>query len=231
MHEEAYTIFMKEYIDFTNDAMLEADKSGNRIHPTAVIGADVILGRNNYIGAYCRIVGRVSIGDNNHFEAFVSVGSFPEHKHYKEMMACEGVLIGNNCFFKEFVSIHSGCTTNTFVGNDVWMLRGAYVAHDCQIMNGATLSANTMLGGYCHVGYGANLGMGCMVHQKSVIGGYSMVGMGTVVTKKRPILPGQVYVGNPARYLRENNPRYSSLSDYELRLVAQDYNDALIKNY
>jgi len=31
-----------------------------------------------------------------------------------------------------------------------------------------------------------------------------MVGMGTVITKNTQITPGKIYVGSPAKYLKEN---------------------------
>ena len=36
----------------------------NYIHPTAIIGDDVVLGEDNYIGAFCYITGKTIIGNN-----------------------------------------------------------------------------------------------------------------------------------------------------------------------
>jgi len=51
---------------------------------------------------------------------------------------------------------------------------------------------------------GCNFGLGAVCHQFSIIGAYSMVGMGTVITKNTQITPGKIYVGSPAKYLKEN---------------------------
>lgn len=37
----------------------------NKIHPTAIIGKEVVLGEGNTIGPYSVIEGKTYIGDNN----------------------------------------------------------------------------------------------------------------------------------------------------------------------
>jgi len=54
----------------------------NMIHPTAIVGGDVKIGKNNHIGPFCIIQSNTIIGDNNHFESHVCIGSRPEHKEY-----------------------------------------------------------------------------------------------------------------------------------------------------
>lgn len=175
----------------------------NYIHPTAIVESTVTLGENNHIGAFCYITGNTCIGNNNRFEAYCSIGTPPEHKqfHGKET---KGVIIGNNNVFREFITINSGCTQNTTIENEVWILKGAYIGHDSIIENNALLSSGVLLGGYCIVGENANLGLSAICHQGTIIGGGAMLGMGTVVTKKNSILPLSVYIGNPAKFLKVN---------------------------
>jgi acyl-[acyl carrier protein]--UDP-N-acetylglucosamine O-acyltransferase len=54
----------------------------NYIHPTAIIGNNVRLGKGNKIGAYVVIQGKTWIGDNNVFEPFCSIGNEGEHKDF-----------------------------------------------------------------------------------------------------------------------------------------------------
>jgi acyl-[acyl carrier protein]--UDP-N-acetylglucosamine O-acyltransferase len=49
------------------------------------------------------------------------------------------------------------------------------------------------------------MGLGSICHQFSKIGSYAMIGMGAIITKKvKPQCFG-VYVGNPAKYIKEND--------------------------
>ena len=175
----------------------------NDIHPTAVIGDHVLMGDGNFIGPYCYFTGELEIGNNNRFEAYCSIGGRPEHtEHWHK----DGrTLIGSDGTFREYSTIHGG--TNellTFVGDNVIMLRGSYVAHDTVIEDNVTLSINAVILGHVQVMKGSNCGTGCQVHQYQVIGSWSMLGMGCVVPKKLKIEPAQTWVGNPARRLKTN---------------------------
>ena len=178
------------------------DERNNIIHPNAVIGDDVELGENNFIGPFCYLTGYLTIGDNNRFEAYCSVGTRPEHtKHWHK----DGrTVIGDNGIFREHITIHAASIDLTRIDNDVIMLRGAHVAHDCVIESDVTLSCNATILGHVHVMHHSNCGTGCLIHQYQVVGSYSMIGMGCVVPKKSRLEPGQTWVGNPARRLKTN---------------------------
>ena len=175
----------------------------NDIHPTAVIGDNVVLGSDNYIGPYCYFTGEVEIGNNNRFEAYCAIGGRPEHtEHWHQ----DGrTLIGSDGIFREFITIHGGTKEDlTFIGDNVIMLNGSYAAHDTVIEDHVTLSINSVILGHVQVMKGSNCGSGCQVHQYQVIGSWSMLGMGCVVPKKLKIEPGQTWAGNPARRLKTN---------------------------
>ena len=176
----------------------------NYIHPTAIIGDDVQLGDDNYIGAFCYITGKTIIGNNNRFEAFCSIGTEPEHKDYFDEPN-QGVVIGNYNRIKEFVTINAGCQKPTTLHNNILALRGCYIGHDSTIYDDCTISANVLIGGHCLLGYSVNMGLGSICHQFSKIGSYSMIGMGAIITKKVQPQCFGVYVGNPAKYIKENN--------------------------
>ena len=176
----------------------------NYIHPTAIIGDDVVLGEDNYIGAFCYITGKTIIGNNNRFEAFCSIGTEPEHKDYFDEPN-QGVVIGNYNRIKEFVSINAGCNKPTTLHNNILALRGCYIGHDSTIYDDCTISANVLIGGHCLLGYSVNMGLGSICHQFSKIGSYAMIGMGAIITKKVQPQCFGVYVGNPAKYIKEND--------------------------
>ena len=174
----------------------------NFIHHSAVIKGDIELGEYNYIGPFCYLTGNLTIGDNNTFEAYCSVGTKAEHKDHWHK---DGrTVIGDNSTFREHITINAGTDQLTRIDNNVIMLRGAHVAHDCVIEDGVTLSCDAIMLGHVHVMKHSNCGSGCQVHQHQVVGSYSMIGMGCVVPKKSRLEPGQTWVGNPARRLKTN---------------------------
>ena len=175
----------------------------NFIHHSAVIEGDIELGEYNYIGPFCYLTGNLTIGDNNRFISHCSVGTRPEHTEHWDK---DGrTIIGDDGTFREHISIHAATADGlTRIGNCVIMLNKAYVAHDCIIEDGATLSCGVKIGGNVHVMKDSNLGMGAAIHQYQVIGSWSMIGMGCIVPKKAIITPGQTWVGNPVKRLKTN---------------------------
>ena len=174
----------------------------NFIHPTAYVDVLVKLGDNNYIGPFCHLTGELTVGDNNRFEGHCSVGTRAQHRDFWHKNG--STKIGNNNMFREFITINAGTTTPTEIHNDIIMLRGSHVAHDCIIEDGTTLSVGAIILGHVHVMKESNCGSGCLIHQHQVIGSWSMIGMGCVVPKKTLVEPGKVWVGNPAKILRDN---------------------------
>lgn len=163
---------------------------GNDIDPTAVIYPGVVMGTGNIIGPYCII------------------GAPPEWKG-KEYYYGK-VVIGNNNRFTGLVTIDSGAENTTQVADNCYIMKHAYIAHDCVVESNATLSAGVKLGGHVCVTYGCNLGMGAVVHQKKSIPPGCMIGMGAVITKGLEMMPFGKYVGNPAKFIGMNNghPEY-----------------------
>lgn len=175
----------------------------NRIHETAVIGEDVVLGSGNVIGPFSVILGPCSIGNDNWIGPHVSLGGSAEIRggsHSESWMgevSHSSLTIGDRNFFREFSVIHSGPARGTSIGDDCYIMNNSYVAHDAEIGNAVTISASTLIGGHCTIHSSANLGMGAIVHQKSVIATLAMVGMGAIVTHH--VEPFSLVYGSPAR--------------------------------
>lgn len=193
----------------------------NFIHPTAIIGSDVhINGINNIIGPYCIIHSNTTIGNNNRFEAFCSIGSNAEHRDYFNNDTGK-TIIGDNNIFREYVTVNAGTINDTILHNNIIMLRNSHIGHDCIIEDNVNLSCNVLIGGHSHIMQGANFGLGSICHQFSKIGAYSMIGMGCIVTKTRKVLPGYVMVGNPATFVKMN----------EVGLLRNNITNEQLKNY
>lgn len=202
----------------------------NDIHPTAIIGNEVIMRKGNKIGAYVVIQGNTTIGHNNVFRPFCSIGGEPEHKLFFGKKN-KGTIIGNNNIFSEYVTINAGCYKPTILDSHIVMLRGSHVGHDSVIYSDCTISCNVLIGGHSLLGYGVNMGLGSICHQYSKIGSYAMIGMGAIITKKvNPNCFG-MYVGNPAKYIKENDHVKQSMS-YELILdICQEFERLVEKHF
>jgi UDP-N-acetylglucosamine acyltransferase len=176
----------------------------NEIHPTAIIGKKVKIGKGNMIGANVIIQGETTIGDNNVFEPFCSIGNEPEHKDFFGKKN-KGLIIGSNNIFREFVTINSGCYMPTRLFDNIIMLRSSHIGHDSYISSHCTISCSVIIGSHSLLGVGVNMGIASVCHQYSKIGSYAMIGMGAIITKKVNPQCFGMYVGNPAKYIKEND--------------------------
>ena len=159
---------------------------GNFIHPTAVINwKSLTIGVGNTIGPY------------------VVIGNQAQWKNKKNMGK---IIIGNNNVFNEYTNIHlpTSIKKKTFIGNNNYIMNSTTIDHDCYLEDDIVLSSNVILGGNIHIMKNANLGMKTIVHQNQVIGSFSMIGMGSIITKKKKILPGYIYYGKPVKKVKKN---------------------------
>jgi UDP-N-acetylglucosamine acyltransferase len=154
------------------------------IHPTAIIGENVIIEEDVSIGPYCLI------------------GLPPEWKGKEE--EDKGVLIKKGTRLTGMITIDSGAQRQTVIGENCYIMKHAYIAHDCVLGSNVTMSAGSKLAGFCTVEDKVNLGMGVAVHQKTTLPEGIMVGMNAVVTKKSSLEPYQKYAGVPVKNIGSN---------------------------
>lgn len=174
-----------------------------RVHPTAVVGPGVELADDVVIGPHAVVLGPARLSEGVVLGAGAVVGAPPERTDMRQNVAWEGDLehhgveIGVGSVIRELATVQQGSAGPTRVGAGCWILTRAYVAHDCVVGDGATLSAGAHLGGHVRVGAGATLGMGATVHQWRSIGEGVMVGMSAAVVDDVP--PYALVRGVPAR--------------------------------
>jgi UDP-N-acetylglucosamine acyltransferase len=157
----------------------------NKIHPTAIIEGAVELGDNNEIGPYTVIRGPVSIGDGNWIGPHVTIG-MPGQDTRNPRYDCTQarIRIGHHNIIREYTGIHKPCYRDiTSIGNNVFLMQSVNINHDAIIHDDVVITPMVALAGICTILNGANLALGCAVHQYGVIGHYSIVAMGAVVTK------------------------------------------------
>jgi acetyltransferase EpsM len=92
--------------------------------------------------------------------------------------------------------------TGAKVGNVVILNTACSVDHHCSIGDGAHIGPGARLAGGVQVESGAWIGIGAIVREGVTIGMNAIVGAGAVVLHDVP--PGDVVVGNPARFLKRN---------------------------
>lgn len=155
----------------------------NFIHPTAIIGDNVILGDNNYIGAYCII------------------GDPAEHKKYWGQSKGK-VYIGNGNMITGLVTIDAGTEDITYIGNGCFIMKHAHIGHDCLIQDNVTISCGAKIGGHSIIKEYSNIGLNAVLHQFTTIEIGCMIGASAFI--KGATEEFSKYAGVPARKIGIN---------------------------
>jgi UDP-N-acetylglucosamine acyltransferase len=163
------------------------------------------LGQNNFIGPFTYVGPNVKIGDNNYIQGHASIGTPAEHAAH--FFHDGPVEIGSHNVIREFVTINAPTVAEsvTRMGNNCIMLRGSHLSHDSLLEDHVTVSCSVLIGGHTHIMRYANLGLGAIIHQHQLIGTACMLGMGAVVTRTVDVVPGGIWVGNPAKFIKQNS--------------------------
>lgn len=163
----------------------------NKIHNTVVIhesakiaenveiGAYTVIGENTVIEEGCKIgenanIQFAHIGKNTRISPFASIGGEPQDLGYKGEKT--GVIIGENCWIREFSTINRASGEgNTVIGNNCMLMAYTHVAHNCVLGDSVIMANAATLGGHCHVGFGVFLGGQSVFHQNLRIGDMAIV--------------------------------------------------------
>ena len=159
-----------------------------KIGPYCVIGPDVELGEECHLVSHVAINGPTTIGQDNRFFPFCSIGMAPQDLTYAgEATRLE---VGDHNQIREFVTISRGTAKGggvTRVGSHILIMAYTHIAHDCEIGDHVILANAATLGGHVTVEDWAQVGALCPVHHFVRIGAHSFIGGGTTVT--RDVLP------------------------------------------
>lgn len=169
----------------------------NIIHPTAIIHGEVEIGEGNEIGPYSVLYGPLKIGNGNWIGPHVTIGTPGQdtrNPRYDSSQSC--IEIGDENIIREYTAIQKPCYRDiTKIGNRAFLMQSVHVPHDAIIQDDVVITPMVVMGGIVRVLAGANLAVGCSVHQYSIIGHYSIVAMGAALTKNlRPFskyVPGR----------------------------------------
>ena len=178
--------------------------SSVKIGPFCVIGPNVIIGPNCFLHSHVVIKGPTTIGEDNIFYQFSTIGDdTPDKKYAGEETTLE---IGSGNIFREGVTVHRGTIqdkSRTLIGDHNLLMAYSHVAHDCEIGNHNIFANNAGLAGHVKVGNHVTLGAVTLVHQFCHLGDYSFTGLNTIITMD---VPAFVKVAaNPARPIGLNS--------------------------
>lgn len=186
----------------------------SEIHPTAVIGKNVQMGKNNRIGPWVVIEDGVKIGsgniifasaylcqgteigDENEIHMGAIIGHRPQDLAYKGDLTF--TRIGHKNQIREYVTIHRGTKpgTATVIGNENFLMAYSHIAHNCELGNRIIMVNQASLAGYCVIEDRAFLSGMTGFHQFSRIGRLAMVSALSVSNKDVP--PFMTCGGRPA---------------------------------
>ena len=168
------------------------------IGPYSVIGPEVVIGAGTRIESHVVIKGPTTIGENNHFFQFGSIGEDPQDLKFQgERTTLE---IGSDNTFRECCTINRGTGQGggvTRIGNHNLIMAYVHVAHDCIIHDHVILVNNTSLAGHVIIHDHVTLGGFTLVSQFLSIGSYAFSTTGSAINKHIP--PYIQVSGNLAR--------------------------------
>lgn len=167
------------------------------VGPYSVIGEHVRIGAGTKVAPHVVIEGHTTIGKNNTFFQFGSIGAAPQDKKYRDEPT--QLIIGDNNTIHEFVTFHRGTTQDegiTRIGDNNWIMAYVHIAHDCVLGNDIILANNATLAGHVHLGNWVFLGGFTTVHQFCHIGDHAMTAFTAAVSQDVP--PFVTAAGNRA---------------------------------
>lgn len=190
--------------EMVNNACIAKDAEigmGSAIMPFAVIGPEVKLGKNSYIGYGVKLVCPIKAGDNLIIRDNAVIGA--------DGLACErnfdgrniklpqfgGVTIGNNVEIGSSI-IARGAIDDTIIGDNVIVDSYAYISHNCIIGDNCQICGNTSISGSVEVGKEVYISSSIILNKKK-IGKGAFIGMGSVVL--RNVKANTTVFGYPAK--------------------------------
>ncbi len=171
-----------------------------KIHPGAILAADVVIGpwtsiganveigAGSRVGSHTVVEGPTRIGRNNRVFSFCSLGEDPQDKKF----AGDGesrLEIGDGNTIREYCSINRGTPQGggvTRLGNDNWLMAYCHIAHDCQVGNHTVFANNATLAGHVEIQDYVILGGFTGVHQFCRMGESSFSAIAAAIVRDVP---------------------------------------------
>ncbi len=171
---------------------------GVEVGPYSIIGPDVHIGASTIIGPHVVIESHTDIGDECRLYQFASIGGLPQDLKFGGEES--RVVIGNHNTIREFVTINRATAQDigvTIIGNHNLIMAYCHVAHNCKLADHIVMANAANLAGHVHVEDYAIIGGMTGVHQFTRIGAHCIIGGVSAVNKDIP--PFVTASGNHAR--------------------------------
>ncbi|QRG05129.1 acyl-ACP--UDP-N-acetylglucosamine O-acyltransferase [Xanthobacter dioxanivorans] len=196
------------------------------IGPYCILGPDVVLKAGVKLLSHVNVQGVTTIGARTVVYPFASLGTAPQSVHYKGERT--ELHIGAECVLREHVTASTGTAGGvgvTRIGDQVMMMTGSHVGHDCAVGNQVIFANNAVLGGHVSVGDFTFLGGQCAVHQFTRIGAQCMISGLTGV--REDVIPFGNVLGQAGKLVGLNvvgmkRRGYSKAEMHEARAVYRD---------
>lgn len=175
------------------------------IHPTAFVDPLANLADDVFVGPYCIIEGRVTLGSgcrlvshaclkgpltmgaDNIVYPFACIGYDPQDRKFSPDFEGAGAVIGDRNTFRESVTVHRATGEHpTTLGHDNFLMANAHVAHDCTIGSDCLFANSAVIAGHVEVGDKVILAGGAGVQQFCRVGRLSMLSGNEGITKDLP---------------------------------------------
>ncbi len=154
------------------------------------ISKDVKLGKNVKLSKFINLYD-CSVADNTKIGAFVEIQKNAavgkNCKISSHTFICEGVTIGDNCFIGHGVMFINDNYPKAVTGKDTLETEKDWVKRLVKTKIGKNVS----------------IGSNSTVLGNITIGEGSLIGAGSVVSRNVPC--GEIWAGNPAKFIRKNN--------------------------
>lgn len=177
-----------------------------RIHPTAIVHPNAELASDVTVGAYsligpdvkiaagCKIHSHVvidgvtTIGENNEFYQFCSIGAPPQDLGYKGEPT--QTQIGRGNIFREYVSIHRGTKKEneiTIVRDNCLLMAYVHLGHDAVIDSHCVFANSVNVAGHVKIGERVIIGGGTNISQFITLGRGAYLGGGSGIDRDIPV--------------------------------------------
>jgi UDP-N-acetylglucosamine acyltransferase len=177
-----------------------------QIHPSASVSRDAIVADDVQIGPMCvvegpvrlasgvRLIGNVyiqgpvTIGANTILYPFACIGFPPQDYKFKLGDKTAGVVIGRDCLIREHATVHAASNdhTPTSLGDKVFMMVNAHVAHDARVGNNVVMVNNCAIAGHSQLADNVTLSAGALLHQFNRVGRLAFVSGNSVLSNEMP---------------------------------------------
>ncbi len=158
-----------------------------KIGPYSIVGDKVKIGAGTVIHGHVVLDGNLTIGKNNEFFQFGSIGAPPQDLTYKGEDT--RVVIGDNNVFREYVSIHRGTTKENYVttvGNNNLLMAHVHLGHDVVIGNNCILVNSANIAGHVKIADKVILVVASSIAQFTTLGRSAYIGGATAIDKDIP---------------------------------------------